>query len=46
MLEKDFPEEGEHNKTIEIAKALKLEGNDSKFIAKITGLTTEEIDSL
>ncbi|MDP9079436.1 MAG: Rpn family recombination-promoting nuclease/putative transposase [Bacteroidota bacterium] len=39
-------ERGEHNKALQIARELKKEGLAIGFIAKTTGLTTEEIEKL
>ena len=39
-------EEGERNKSIQIATGMKQEGLDSALIAKLTNLTLEEIEKL
>jgi predicted transposase/invertase (TIGR01784 family) len=39
-------EQGELNSKIEIAKNAILEGSKNEFIAKITGLTTEQVEKL
>ena len=39
-------EEGERNKSIQIATGMKQEGLDSALIAKLTNLSLEEIEKL
>jgi len=38
--------EGEHNKAIESARSMKADGMSAELIAKYTGLTVEQINSL
>ncbi|KJW03979.1 putative transposase [Rickettsia argasii T170-B] len=38
--------EGEYNKSIEIAKNILAAGSDYDFIAKVTGLSIDEINKL
>lgn len=38
--------EGEHNKSIEIAKKLLAAGLDAEFVARNTGLSVEEVESI
>ena len=39
-------EQGEKNKTLELAKKLKIEGVDINIICKTTGLSIDEINNL
>ncbi len=45
VLEK-FLEEGRENRSIEIARNLKVLGDDLDKIVKVTGLTRKEIEDL
>ncbi len=46
QIEKKGFDEGERNKSIEIARNMKLDGMDTYRIAKMTGLTPSEIEAI